>query len=129
VKGFKISNSERRELRREKDEAEETPKKLRGCVAASPRFTSKLSEECYLFFFLAFFFAAILFSSRLRDFAPAETGGARTQSPCIVTARTLVKRKVNVKNNLAPTAALKKSDSRPDERRKREFDAANRICI
>jgi hypothetical protein len=43
------------------------PKKFWGCIAASPKFISKLSEEAYLFFFLAFFFAAILFSSRLRD--------------------------------------------------------------
>jgi hypothetical protein len=45
--------------------------KNRGCIAASPK-ASKTLEGSYLFFFLAFFFAAILFSSHSRsNFAPA----------------------------------------------------------
>jgi hypothetical protein len=38
-------------------------------MAASPMFLTKISEEAYLFFFLAaFFFAAILFSSQTSEF-------------------------------------------------------------
>jgi len=42
------------------------PKKLRGCIAASPIVPFKMvAEATYLFFFfLAFFLAAIIFSSR-----------------------------------------------------------------
>jgi hypothetical protein len=43
---------------------------------------------------LAFFFAAILFSSPLFEIRASEAGGARIQFPCIVSARNLVKRKV-----------------------------------
>lgn len=40
-------------------------KKLRGCIAASPIVPFKMvAEATYLFFFLAFFLAAIIFSSR-----------------------------------------------------------------
>ena len=47
------------------------PKKLRGCIAASPIESLKFILRNYLFFFLAFF-AAILFSSRLiLDLPPA----------------------------------------------------------
>jgi len=43
----------------------EHPKKLRGCIAASPTVPIKMvAEATYLFFFLAFFLAAIIFSSR-----------------------------------------------------------------
>jgi hypothetical protein len=41
------------------------PKKLRGCIAASPIVPFEIvTEATYLFFFLAFFLAAIIFSSR-----------------------------------------------------------------
>jgi hypothetical protein len=41
------------------------PKELRGCIAASPIVPFKMvAEATYLFFFLAFFLAAIIFSSR-----------------------------------------------------------------
>jgi hypothetical protein len=70
------------------------PKTLRGCIAASPN-VPNLGEEAYLFF-LAFFFAAILFSSPLSKIRASDAGGARIQSPCIVSARNLVKRKVIV---------------------------------
>jgi hypothetical protein len=52
------------------------PKKLRGCIAAPPRLPVQILEEAYLFF-LAFFFAAILFSSELREFLASMAGGAR----------------------------------------------------
>jgi hypothetical protein len=45
-------------------------------------------------FFLAFFFAAILFSSKLSRFRASVAGGARIQSSCIVTPNYLVKKKV-----------------------------------
>lgn len=69
------------------------PKKLRGCIAASPNVPIKPLEEAYLFFF-AFFLGAILFSSRTFEFHASVAGGARIQSPCIMTTRKLVKRKV-----------------------------------
>jgi len=43
------------------------PKKLWGCIAAPPRVPFNFPKEAYLFF-LAFFFAAILFSSELFRF-------------------------------------------------------------
>src|SRR5208283_1357187 len=43
------------------------PKKLWGCIAAPPRVPFRFTKEAYLFF-LAFFFAAILFSSELFRF-------------------------------------------------------------
>ena len=46
------------------------PKKLWGCIAAPPRVPIKFTKEAYLFF-LAFFFAAILFSSELFRYPPA----------------------------------------------------------
>ena len=73
------------------------PKKLRGCIAASPMVPT-ICEEAYLFFFFfafalgfAFFFAAILFSSPLFQILASEAGGARNPSPCIRTAQNLVK--------------------------------------
>jgi hypothetical protein len=71
------------------------PKKLRGCIAASPN-VPNLGEEAYLFF-LAFFFAAILFSSPISEIRASDAGGARIQSPCIVSVRSVVKRKVIVR--------------------------------
>ena len=72
------------------------PKKLRGCIAASPMVPT-ICEEAYLFFFFfafAFFFAAILFSSPLYQILASEAGGARNPSPCIRTVQNLVKWKV-----------------------------------
>ena len=72
------------------------PKKLRGCIAASP-IAPTICEEAYLFFFFfafAFFFAAILFSSPLYQILASEAGGARNPSPCIRTVQNLVKWKV-----------------------------------
>jgi hypothetical protein len=40
-------------------------KTIRGCIAASPNRPNKLFSLAYLFFFFDFFFAAILFSSKL----------------------------------------------------------------
>jgi hypothetical protein len=69
-------------------------KKLRGCIAASPNVPSKCSNEAYLFF-LAFFFAGILFSSHSYSNVRQQTaGGARCQFQCIVTDSVLVKKKV-----------------------------------
>jgi hypothetical protein len=59
-----------------------SPKKLRGCIAAPPRVPFKFPKEAYLFF-LAFFFAAILFSSELFKFSASIAGGARIQSSCL----------------------------------------------
>jgi len=56
-------------------------------------FLSVFWEEAYLFF-LAFFFAAILFSSELFKFRASMAGGARIQSSCINLSNALVKRKV-----------------------------------
>jgi hypothetical protein len=53
------------------------PKKLRGCITASPT-VPNFFEEAYLFF-LAFFFAAILFSSPIFDVRASDAGGARIQ--------------------------------------------------
>ncbi len=51
---------------------------------------------CAYLFFFAFFFAAILFSSKLSKFRASVAGGARIQSPCIESLHGLVKRKVIV---------------------------------
>jgi hypothetical protein len=74
---------------------EKGPEKIRGCIAASPMVPFELAS--YLFFF-AFFFAAILFSSKLFEFPASIAGGARIQSSCIVTPHYLVKKKVNSGN-------------------------------
>jgi hypothetical protein len=68
-----------------------------GDASLHPRSFQTELEEAYLFFFLAFFFAAILFSSRISEFHASNAGGARIQSPCIRIARNLVKRKVIVR--------------------------------
>jgi len=49
------------------------PKKLRGCIAASPRVLISCDEEAYLFFFFAtFFFAAMLYLLSISvNFPPA----------------------------------------------------------
>jgi hypothetical protein len=48
------------------------PKKLRGCIAASPRVPISCDEKAYLFFFAAFFFAAMLYLlSILFNYPPA----------------------------------------------------------
>ena len=67
-----------------------------GDASLHPRAFQTVWEEAYLFFFLAFFFAAILFSSQISEVRASNAGGARIQSPCIKTARNLVKRKVIV---------------------------------
>jgi hypothetical protein len=54
-------------------------KKLRGCIAASPVVPFGFVKRAYLFF-LAFFFAAILFSSKLLEFPASVAGGARIHS-------------------------------------------------
>lgn len=69
-----------------------------GDASLHPRAFQTELEEAYLFFFLAFFFAAILFSSRSSEFLASNAGGARIQSPCIRIARNLVKRKVIVRS-------------------------------
>jgi hypothetical protein len=69
-----------------------------GDASLHPRAFQTELEEAYLFFFLAFFFAAILFSSRSSEFLASHAGGARIQSPCIRIARNLVKRKVIVRS-------------------------------
>jgi hypothetical protein len=66
-----------------------------GDALLHPRGFQTESEEAYLFF-LAFFFAAILFSSQISEFRASNAGGARIQSPCIRIGRNLVKRKVIV---------------------------------
>jgi hypothetical protein len=73
-----------------------TPKIIRGCIAASPNLLlKKILEEAYLFF-LAFFFAGILFSSHHSKISAEPNGGARCQFQCIVSASSLVKKKVIV---------------------------------
>jgi hypothetical protein len=69
-----------------------------GDALLHPRGFQTESEEAYLFFFLAFFFAAILFSSQISEFLASNAGGARIQSPCIRIGRNLVKRKVIVRS-------------------------------
>jgi hypothetical protein len=73
-----------------------TPKKLRGCIAASPIVPFEtVSETTYLFFFLAFFLAAIyILLSISVSFLASESGGARIQYSSIEFALKLVKRKV-----------------------------------
>jgi hypothetical protein len=68
-----------------------------GDALLHPRAFQTDVEEAYLFFFLAFFFAAILFSSQISEFRASIAGGARIQSPCIRIGRNLVKRKVIVR--------------------------------
>jgi hypothetical protein len=70
-----------------------THKTVRGCIAASPNVLLEILEEAY-FFFLAFFFAGILFSSHGSKFSAVANGGARYQLQCIVSATSLVKKKV-----------------------------------
>lgn len=48
------------------------PKKLRGCISASPTVSNDM-EETYLFFF-AFFFAAIVFSSPMFQILASKAG-------------------------------------------------------
>ena len=64
-----------------------------GDASLHPRAFQTFCEEAYLFFF-AFFFAAIRFSSPIFQILASQAGGARNSSPCIRTARKLVKRKV-----------------------------------
>jgi hypothetical protein len=75
-----------------------TPKKERGCIAASPNLPLHLFsvEAAYLFFFaLAFFFAGILFSSQLLQNFRQQSWRSAYSTSCIVIALALVKRKVN----------------------------------
>lgn len=72
-----------------------SPQKASGAPEDAPEVPFQFPNESYLFF-LAFFFAAILFSSELLDFRASIAGGARIQSPCIESLNYLVKRKVNV---------------------------------
>ena len=70
-------------------------KNLGGASLHPPWVPIKLLKEAYRFF-LAFFFAAILFSSRtLLDFSASVADGARLHSSCIELQHYLVKRKVN----------------------------------
>jgi len=55
-----------------------------------------MPSKSYLFF-LAFFFAGILFSSQVFKYPPITIGGARYQFQCIVTVESNVKQKVIAK--------------------------------
>jgi hypothetical protein len=66
---------------------------MHRCIP-EPSSRKKILEEAYLFF-LAFFFAGILFSSHHSKISAERNGGARYQLQCIVSARSLVKKKVN----------------------------------
>ena len=58
------------------------PEKLWGCIAAPPKVPCKFPKKAYLFF-LAFFLAAILFSSELFRVSASVAVGARIQSSCL----------------------------------------------
>jgi hypothetical protein len=73
-----------------------TPKIIRGCIAASPNLLlKKILEEAYLFF-LAFFFAGILFSSHHSKISAETKRRSALSVQCIVSASSLVKKKVMV---------------------------------
>ena len=57
----------------------EKPLKNLGMHRCIPESSFRILESAYLFFF-AFFFAAILFSSKLFEFHASVAGGARIQS-------------------------------------------------
>jgi hypothetical protein len=70
---------------------EKEPQKTSGMHRCIPDSSFRI---CAYLFFLAFFFAAILFSSKPSRFRASVAGGARIQSSCIVTPIYLVKKKV-----------------------------------